>query len=358
MIFHFLYSIFHFARNYLRPVLALQHLLWPCALLYGATVSFRNLLFDLGLLRSRKFGVPVIAVGNVEMGGTGKSPLVLHICEHLMKKDLRVAMLSRGYRRKTRGFILADSRMTASEVGDEPMQAKLRFPNLTVAVCESRADGIEKLLSLKDVPQVIVLDDALQHRWVKPSLSVLVTPSAAPFWKNQLFPVGTLREWKSGAKRADALLLAGMKEAESNVPFDGMLFRANPLQEEPIALFGATVELKDGDEVLLFSGIARPHRFRQTAEHTFRVLSHLSHPDHHLFSEKDLLGLRDAFHSFDPPPKAIIITEKDAARLHNGPFLSILKDLPMFILPIRLHWYDEDERNFNQLIEKYAKSNK
>jgi len=357
-IFHFPCSIFLSPRNYLRPVHAFRHLLWPIALLYGAGVSLRNLLFDVGLLRSRSFHVPLIAVGNLEMGGTGKSPLVLHICEHLMEMGLHVAMLSRGYGRGTRGFILADAQVTAMEAGDEPMQAKLRFPNLTVAVCESRADGIEKLLAMEDAPQVIVLDDAFQHRWVRPDLSILVTPSAEPYWLNHLFSVGTLREWASGAKRAAALVMTGAEVSESHVPFDGPVFRARPDHLKPLAIFGSSPELKDGDRVLLFSGIARPERFRHTAELSFTVLAHHTHPDHHVYSEKDLLGLRDAFHSFDAPPSAILITEKDAARLHNGPFLSILKDLPVFMLPIRLDWHGEDERQFNQLIEQHVASNK
>jgi len=356
--FDFQTYIFHLSGNYLRPVYVFRHLLWPIALLYGAGVAIRNLLFDIGLLRSRTFDVPVIAVGNLEMGGTGKSPLVLHICGHLLGKGLRVAMLSRGYGRSTGGFLIVDEKRTAAEVGDEPLQAKLRFPEMTVAVCESRLEGIQKLLSRKDTPLVIVLDDAFQHRWVKPSLNILVTPSAQPFWKNQLFPVGTLREWASGAKRADVLVMIGKEEAASSVGFDGAMFRTRSSSSEPRAMFDKPHQLNDGDSVLLLSGIARPERFRQTAELSYNILAHQIHADHHVFSEKDLLGLRDAFHSFDPPPKAILTTEKDAARLHNAPFRSIIKDLPVFILPILLEWNGADEQNFNQLIDQHAASNK
>lgn len=337
---------------------AFRHLLWPIALIYGAVLSVRNLLFDIGLLRSRKFDVPVIAVGNLEMGGTGKSPLVLHICGHLLRKGLRVAMLSRGHGRSTRGFLLVDENGTATVVGDEPMQAKLRFPDLTVAVCESRVDGIGKLLSFKNAPQVIVLDDAFQHRWVRPGLTILVTPADRPFWQNHLFPVGTLREWASGADRADALVLTGKEAAANNMAFDGRTFRLRASCTEPIAMFGTSLQLNGGDRVLLLSGIARPERFRHTAQQSFKVLAHHTHSDHHVFTEKDLLGLRDAFHSFDPSPKAILITEKDAARLHNGPFTSLIKDLPVLILPIHLEWNGDDEQHFNQLIAQHAESNK
>lgn len=337
---------------------AFRHLLWPIALIYGAGVAFRNFLFDVGLLHSRTFDVPVIAVGNLEMGGTGKSPLVLQICGHLLGKGLRVAMLSRGYGRGTSGFLIVDENRTATEVGDEPLQAKLRLPEMAVAVCESRVDGIQKLLCLKDAPQVIVLDDAFQHRWVRPSLNILVTPSEQPFWENQLFPVGTLREWASGAKRSDVLVLTGIEETPVNVPIGKPVFTIESLRIEVKPMFRSRVSLRTGDRVLLLSGIARPERFRQIVEQSFTVLIHFVLSDHHFFTEDDLLALHEAFHSFDPPPKAILTTEKDAARLHNGPFTSIIKDLPVFILPIHLKWKGDDEQTFNQLIEQHAASNK
>lgn len=311
-------------------------------------------MFDAGLLRSHSFDVPIISVGNLEMGGTGKSPLVLQICEVLLGKGLRVALLSRGYGRTSRGFYLVDEKGTATDFGDEPMQARLRFPNLMVAVCESRVEGIRKLLAEGNAPQVIVMDDAFQHRWVKPTLSILTSPAIAPYWKNALFPVGSLREWASGAKRADVLILTGQGNGDEAAPFHGPVFRVKALRGEVEPMFGDPAGLNKGDRVVLLSGIARQERFQQMAEQVFTVLAHLSHPDHHFFTEKDIIALRDAFHSFDPPPNAVLTTEKDAARLHNGPFNSKLKELPIFRLPIHLSWEDEDGSTFNQLIEQYA----
>lgn len=343
-------------RAYLRPVQVPRHLLWPVAWLYGAAVGLRNLMFDIGLLRSTSFTVPVISVGNLEMGGTGKSPLVLHVCQVLLEQGMSVALLSRGYGRSSRGFLTVDEKGTASDFGDEPMQAKLRFPDLTVAVCESRVEGIGRLFGSNMPPQVIVMDDAFQHRWVRPSLNLLITPGAEPFWHNSLFPVGSLREWASGSQRADALILAG--RCDGAVPFSGPVFRLGALRSEPQPFIHFQGPLQHGDLVLLMSGIARPWRFRESAEQVFRVLEHQAHPDHHQFTERDIIALRDAFHSFDPPPSAVVITEKDAARLHNGPFIPILEGIPVFILRIFLKWEDNDETEFNQLILKHAGTDK
>jgi len=335
----------------------LRHLLWPIALAYGAVVWLRNRLFDIGLLHAQRFDVPIISVGNLEMGGTGKSPLVLELCAMLRREGLEVALLSRGYGRRSSGFHLVNGAGTAAEFGDEPMQAKLRIPDLTVAVCESRGEGIRRLMSADRPPQVIVLDDAFQHRWVRPSLSILITSGAEPFWRNSLFPVGSLREWASGAERADALVIAGSNS--DAVPFGGPVFRIAALRSEPRPFHGCLAPLGKGDRVVLLSGIARPSRFRETAGQAFSVVAHHVHPDHHFFTEKDMIALRDAFHSFDPPAKAVLITDKDAARLHNGSLISVLNGIPVFSLRIFMDWEDDnDEAELNQLILRHARTDK
>lgn len=347
----------HPITTYLRPVTALRHLLWPFALLYGAAVRLRNLLFDVGVWRSERFDVPVISVGNLEAGGTGKSPLVLHICGHLLARDMRVAMLSRGYGRRSTGFVLAEEHSGTADVGDEPLQAKLRFPVLTVAVCENRAQGIRRLLSMDPRPEVIVLDDAFQHRWVAPSLSILTTPSARPFWRGHLLPVGTLREGSDGASRAQVLVLTGEGGTEGEVPFAGPVFRMK-MGITAVRPVNGTPELQDGDRVLLCSGIANPDRFRATVESRFEVAGHLIHPDHHVFSRADILALRDAFHSFGPSVKGIIITGKDAARLHRGPHRDIIEPLPLHMLIISSVWHGTDGEDFNRIIDEHVGTDK
>ncbi len=323
------------------------------ALFYGAAVWLRNVLFDAGVLRSLEFDVPIISVGNLEMGGTGKSPLVLHICRHLSEQGLSVAMLSRGYGRTTKGFRSVEVTSLASEVGDEPLQAKLQLPHIMVAVCENRATGIRQLMAGELPPQVIVLDDAFQHRWVRPRLSILTTPAARPFWHNYLFPVGNLREWVSGATRAQLLVLTGNGNGHETGNFEGRIFRVRSVADGSQPLFGEGA-LSEGDRVFLLSGIASPERFRETAAQLYQVVGHRILPDHHVFTERDILALREAFHSFDPPPQAVLITQKDAARLRNRNQDPLLIGIPIFILPVRLEWEKGADKEFNRIIDHHA----
>jgi tetraacyldisaccharide 4'-kinase len=339
--------------NYLRHVRFLRHLLWPVALFYGAAVWLRNVLFDEGVLRSLEFDVPIISVGNLEMGGTGKSPLVLHICRYLSEQGLHVAMLSRGYGRTSKGFRSVEVTSLASDVGDEPLQAKLQLPHIMVAVCENRATGIRQLMANEHPPQVIVLDDAFQHRWVRPRLSILTTPAARPFWENHLFPVGNLREWVSGAMRAQVLVLTGSGSGCEARGFKGTIFHVRTVADDPQPLLG-TGALRAGDRVFLLSGIASPERFRETAAQLYQVVGHRILPDHHVFTERDILALREAFHSFDPPPQAVLITQKDAARLRSRNQDPLLIGMPIFILPVRLEWEKGSDKEFNRIIDHHA----
>lgn len=323
------------------------------ALFYGAVVWLRNVLFDEGVLRSLEFDVPIISVGNLEMGGTGKSPLALHICRHLSEQGLHVAMLSRGYGRTSKGFRSVEVTSLASEVGDEPLQAKLQLPHIMVAVCENRATGIRQLMAGELPPQVIVLDDAFQHRWVRPRLSILTTPAAQPFWENHLFPVGNLREWVSGAMRAQLLVLTGNGNGHNTGNFQGPIFRVRSVADGSQPLFGEGA-LSEGDRVLLLSGIASPERFRETAAQLYQVVGHRILPDHHVFAERDILALREAFHSFDPPPQAVLITQKDAARLRSRNQDPLLIGMPIFILPVRLEWEKGSDKEFNRIIDHHA----
>lgn len=339
--------------RYLRPVLHLRHLLWPFALVYGAVVALRNLLFDLGVLPSRSFDVPLISVGNLETGGTGKSPLVLHICGLLLQRGLRVAVLSRGYGRTTKGFVLVDEQCGAKEVGDEPLQAKLRYPQLTVAVCENRCKGIDVLMD-SIAPDVIVLDDAFQHRWVHPSLQIITTPSAVPFWQNHLLPVGSLRETVSGAKRAQAVVVMGAFAFKQEDAFAADVFRCEAIAATPVHFFGNETPLLPSSGVLVLAGIANAQRFLHTAQSQFQVIESQFYPDHHPFSAADMLRLLHRFHSFGTAISALLTTEKDAARLRHSPHLALLKDIPCYYLPIHLQWKDNDAERFQNLILHHA----
>jgi tetraacyldisaccharide 4'-kinase len=337
-------------QSYLRPVRAVRHLLWPLALPFMAITALRNLMFDLGLLRSRAYPVPVICIGNLEVGGSGKSPLVLHVAAHLLSIGKRVAVLSRGYGRNGSGFINVEIDSDAKDVGDEALQAKLRLPDITVAVCENRRTGIARLLLSAVPPDVIVMDDGFQHRWVRPSFSVIVTPSSLPYWHNFPMPVGTLRESRHNACRADALVITGHECVARPNNFRGPIFQVRQMAGLPVHFHGKRVDLKPEDKIILLSGVARPERFETSAKSVFEVLAHERHPDHHVFTRADMLRLRNVFHSFDPDIKAVLTTEKDAARIRQNPHLHCLDKIPIYVLPVKLDWPQDDEERFNQLI--------
>ena len=330
-----------------------RHLLWPVAALYGLGVWIRNRLFDYEILRTHQFEIPIICVGNLETGGTGKSPLVNCIVQVLVKDGRNVAVLSRGYGRLTKGFLLVDESSSASEVGDEPLQLKRRLPHVTVAVCENRALGIENLLK-SSKPQVIVMDDGFQHRWVTPTLSILVTPFHLPFWKNNLLPVGTLREASSESKRADLLVVSGSTKKEKiDSTFDGEIFQSSTISGELVQFSGEIMNVSEIEEVVLFSGIANEQRFEESVSEYHQVQGHLKFSDHHNYTLQDLSRLRK-LDSFGAAVNAVITTEKDAARLANFPILNELKHIPMFYLPISID-FGESASEFNKKILGYGK---
>lgn len=329
-----------------------RHLLWPFAAVYGFVVWFRNRLFDWGVLSSESFNVPVICVGNLETGGTGKSPVVLHILELLLNAGKRPVVLSRGYGRKSKGYRLVGINDLAENVGDEPLQAKLRFPEIPVVVCENRVEAIERINSELDV-DVVVMDDGFQHRWVKPSLSVLVTRAEFPFWKNHLLPVGTLREEIAEATRADAVVQIGVgKRAE----LAGILsFDAKAVTGDLIQFSGSNRSLDNIKNVMLFSGIANAERFENCTSQTLNVLHHLRFSDHHNYAISDLKLLRKKMDSFGASVDALVTTEKDAARLRNQKQLKELYTVPVFYLPLNLKFDENQKREFEKLILRNGK---
>jgi len=330
-----------------------RHLLWPFAVLYGLGVWFRNRLFDLGIPPSKQFDVPVICVGNLEAGGTGKSPIVLWILKLLSENGLNVAMLSRGYGRSTEGFRMVSEKDSVSDVGDEPLQTKLRFPNLTIAVCENRVKGIEQLLSSENRPDVIVMDDGFQHRWVKPSFSLLVTRSGFPFWRNNLLPVGTLREAKSEKSRADALVVIGEESVE--IPFQGKSFKAKIEVSDVIQISGYEIGASELDSVVLLSGIANAHRFEHLVQLKMNVLEHIQFVDHHNYTVSDIQLLRKKLDSFGAAAQAVVTTEKDAARLKNSSLLNELGQTPVFCLLVDISFDTNDKQRFDKMILEHGK---
>ena len=331
-----------------------RHILWPFAIAYGLVVWLRNRLFDFGVLPSKQFEIPIICIGNLETGGTGKSPLVHYTVKTLQDSGLDVVVLSRGYGRSTSGFRLVGTEDVTTDVGDEPLQIKLRYPNTDVVVCENRVEGVKQVLNSSFNVDVIVMDDGFQHRWIKPSVSILATPASFPFWKNALVPVGFLREAKRESKRARALVLTGGK-AESKVQFDGQVFSSIVVSSDPIQLNAPSVSLTSESSIILLSGIANSERFENSVSERFNTIHHSRFSDHHQFSIKDLQNLREIYNSFGAAVQAIITTEKDAVRLRNSPLLNELDGIPVFYLPIDIEFLGNDKQAFDKMILAYGK---
>lgn len=351
----------------------INKLLLPLSWLYGFGVWLRNKLFDWKILKTREFPLPVISIGNIAVGGTGKTPHTEYLIS-LLKDRYRIAVLSRGYKRKTKGFVLATETSNAREIGDEPEQIKNKFNNITVAVDEDRCHGIDKLLETAgEQPDVILLDDAFQHRYVKPGLSILLTSYSRILTEDYMLPAGRLREHISGIARADIIIVTKCPDDMSPIDFR---IKHNELKPYPYQKlfftnfrYGNLInfanqdikkklnELKDKDYVLLLTGIANPQpMIDKLSCYTGNIIL-MNFPDHHDFSTDDLIKIIRTFKKCDAENKYIITTEKDAARLkmHIRTFESI-KDY-IYILPIEVEFLLNQEKMFNKIIDDYVRKN-
>lgn len=333
-----------------------RHLLWPFAILYGIVVTVRNLLFDFGILPSKEFDVPVICVGNLETGGTGKSPLVSYLVRMLLQRGKKVAVISRGYGRKTTGFRIVETGSQAVDVGDEPLQLKRRYPEALVAVCENRVKGIEQLLARESKPDFVVMDDGFQHRWVKPSFSILVTSANFAFYDNFLLPVGTLREPVRSTNRADTYVFTSVgPDVDGNSDVFNNIYLTEFLIGNFIQISGDKEELSSDAGIVAFSGIANAVRFEETVQTKFEVLEHVSFPDHHNYTVADIQKLRKKIDSFGAAVDAVITTEKDAVRLMNSPLLSEFGEIPVYYLPIDIGFLFDKGPEFEKLILQHGR---
>lgn len=329
-------------------------LLTPLSWLYGAVVGVRNWMFESKFLKSVEYDIPIIGVGNLTVGGTGKTPHVEYIVDQL-RLDYNVAVLSRGYKRKTKGFVLANSNSTPASIGDEPYQIYKKFHGrVIVASCENRRVGIEQLTTLFPELDVIVLDDSFQHRWVKPKVSILLTDYSRPFYNDKLLPLGRLRESARQANRADMVIVTKCPDDLQPIGFrlaskylDLMKFqklffsryeydRIRPVFEEDAKYTVDLYELSREDSVMLLTGIANPRYFvRYSRQYPFKVkVDH--YPDHHDFTKKDIMDIEKKFKSMPGKRKIIMTTEKDAVRLMNNPYFPKNLKPFTFFLPIRV----------------------
>ena len=344
----------------------MRKLLFPLSWLYGAGVWLNNKIFDLQIKKSVEFELPVISVGNLSTGGTGKTPHVEYLVK-LLSEKYHVGVLSRGYRRKTSGYFLVEEHSTALETGDEPLQIKKKFPQTTVAVCEERALGIHVMLLDNPHLEVIVLDDAFQHRRVKPGLSILLTEYSTPFTKDFLLPAGNLREPKKNAARADVIVVTkcpgeissdektkmtrGLKQREGQE-----IFFSSLKYSEAYNLFdpGKKTDLSQVESALLITGIASPENLLSYVQSKTKNAHHLKFRDHHSFTQRDLKMIAEKFQAVPSSSKIILSTEKDGVRLL--PFRDFLgsRQLEISCVPVEVQFSAAEKEKFDSLVVGFA----
>jgi tetraacyldisaccharide 4'-kinase len=341
-------------------------LLLPFALIYGLVIYIRNLLYDKKKFSSAEFNFPLICVGNLAVGGTGKSPMVEYLIE-VLKPHYKLATLSRGYKRKTKGYALANAYTTALEIGDEPMQFHIKFPDVAVASCEERIVGIPHLLQDVEGLQAIILDDAFQHRSVKAGLNILLTEFHNLYSQDFFLPTGDLRDEWASAKRADIIIVTKCPADISQEKKQRIIRQLKPTATQKI--FFTTIEygtpyhifnhddewhLTPRDEVLLVCGIANPRPLKEYLLEKSHTYYQQDYSDHHIFSIDDLNEIKDIFNDINAKDKLILTTEKDAVRLTK--FTEELKTLPMYVLPIRHRFLFEEGEQFNELVTDFIRN--
>ena len=351
--------------------------LLPLSWLYGLGVRLRNTMFDVGLLKTRSFQMPVISVGNITVGGSGKTPHVEFLIS-LLKKQFHVAVLSRGYKRKSKGFVMAQAETTMPEIGDEPYQMKQKHPEVTVAVDKNRCHGIDLLSANDKALDVVLLDDAFQHRYVKPGINILLVDYHRLIIYDELLPAGRLREPLRGKDRADSVIVTkcpkDLKPMEFRVvtkamqlyPYQRLYFTTleydelRPLFPDAVSHAATKSPLTKArlhaQHVLLLTGIASPEQMEHDLAPVTSHITPLAFSDHHQFRKKDIRLINDTFAAM-PAPKCIITTEKDATRLHNVKGLSDEVRQALYVLPVRIAFMQEQEDIFNQQIIGYVRKN-
>jgi tetraacyldisaccharide 4'-kinase len=350
----------------------IRFLLMPFAIIYRIVTDARNMLFDLNILPSRKFPVPVICVGNISAGGTGKTPFTEYlIC--LLRKQYRIAALSRGYKRRTKGFVLAKENCTADDVGDELCQIKRKFPDITVAADANRCRAIRRLLALpeKKRPDVILLDDAMQHRYVQPSLTIMLTDYNSLYYEDYLLPAGNLRESVYATFRADIVVVTkcpkDIKPIETRLMEKNMSLMANqrlyfssisyhriePLFPSKHVKPYSLSEINKKEDILLITGIANPQPLIEMMQSRCDRIHVCKFPDHHAFELSDIQSIDDELRKIASPSCKIICTEKDAMRLKTLRFLPGSWKSCLYCLPISVEFLPGRGDGFDAIVLKH-----
>ena len=345
----------------------------PLSWLYGIGVGFRNQLFNIGLLKQHDYDIPIISVGNITVGGAGKTPHVEYLIR-LLKDKVKVAVLSRGYKRKTHGYVLANDSSTVTDIGDEPYQMKQKYQDVHIAVDKKRVDGIAHITGDAETndTDVILLDDAFQHRYVKPGINILLVDYHRLIIYDKLLPAGRLREPQSGKDRADIVIITkcpkDLKPMEFRVltkamnlyPYQSLYFTT--IEYESLTpLFAkekSTIEKEalEDKHVMLITGIASPKQIIIDLKPHVKEMTTLAFSDHHQFKSKDIMKINETFNAIKGE-KIIVTTEKDATRLEQLDGLSEEVKQNLYVLPIKVKFMINQEEEFNDKIIDYVRKN-
>lgn len=345
-----------------------RFLLIPASWVYGLGVRFRHYLFDSGLLHSERFDVPVVCVGNITVGGTGKTPMAEMILGYMAARH-NVALLSRGYGRRTKGYLEVGESSHYRDVGDEPLQIKLKFPQTIVAVCEKRVEGIRRLRAEHPEVDMIVLDDGFQHRYVEPKVNVVMVDATRPIQHDHMLPYGMLRDLPEQLHRAHYFVVT--KCPEDMTPIDRRILRKVLVQVayqkvyftrmeafRPRALFPDAAEAEGpryGGEVIALSGIGNPQPFVDELRRNYRIAAELRLEDHHVYRKSDMRRLAQLLD--DHPGAVIVTTEKDAVKLTNRAKIPEKVQRRLYYLPINISFIDDSHTDFLQKLEEDVRGN-
>jgi tetraacyldisaccharide 4'-kinase len=350
--------------------------LYPLSLLYAAVTRIRNFMYDSGFLSTTEFQIPIICVGNITVGGTGKTPHTEYLAG-LLSKYFKVATLSRGYKRKSKGFRIALSTSLCAEIGDEPLQIFRKHPDVLVTVDRNRVNGVNRILEENPETEVIILDDGFQHRRLTPGFSILLSDFERPIIRDHILPYGSLRESFENMRRADIILITKCPENISPIqrriivkeinkaPYQNLYF-TSLTYNSPLPVFEntlpdvSTLDLTEstGCGIVLVTGIANPTPFREYLQTFFKEIIHLSFPDHYNFKEKDILNISSALNNLKSASKYLITTEKDAVRLREFSNIAESVRSSFYYIPVGIQFLNDDEKEFDNLIIEYVRKNK
>ena len=350
----------------------LKTLLMPFGIAYGAVTMLRNRLYDWHLLPVRKFEIHTIGVGNLAVGGAGKTPLIEYLIRLLLREGYPAATLSRGYKRKTYGFVLANDASMADDIGDEPMLFKTKFPGVTVAVDSSRVNGVRNLIRICGrKPPVILMDDVYQHRSIKAGLNILVTEYSNLYYNDAMLPAGRLREPASGVVRADIIIVTKTPDSASPVEMRAILKDIRPRAHQRVFFsylrYGELYSISDPSSkldtlqdlfryrVIAFTGIANPQPMVNYLREYATDLRHLPFPDHYNYTPKDLSDIERFYQRIEGGHKVLVTTEKDLMRLKMPELWAVAKNMNIYILPVEVTFKDKEEE-FAATVMQYVRS--